>query len=85
MKINTFAGLLLLITLLSATGCAAPYIHRDAILGLSTGDLMDSRYDQDALMFTFSMPMKSIPIIRQKDIDTALGKEDRGNFGFISE
>ncbi len=58
MDARRITGLLLLTITLLSTGCAAPYIHRNAVLGLSTADMMDSRFEQEALMFTLSVPMK---------------------------
>ena len=50
-------GLGVLLLLMLSAGCAAPYLHRDAILGLSTAELADSRIDQDALMMTVRIPL----------------------------
>lgn len=49
-------GILATLALL-ASGCAAPFIHQDAILGMSTADMMDSRIDQDALLLTVTLPL----------------------------
>lgn len=40
-------------------GCAAPYLHKDARLGLSTAEMSDSRIEQEAMLLTVTLPLWS--------------------------
>lgn len=47
--------------MLLLAGCAAPYLHPHAVLGISTAELADSDIDQEAVLITVHIPLWQNP------------------------